>query len=104
MGKAMPSASEYLLKDAQALGQLYPEVCFSVEEAEDDWAQLVFREGCLGGWGKHPWGLATSLGLTKEEVCSYCQEAFSVWAEQLRLQASIGPDRDESCRLVVIKE
>lgn len=104
MGKAMPSASEYLLKEAQALGQLYPEVCFSVEEAEDDWAQLVFREGCLGGWGKHPWGLATSLGLTKEEVCSYCQEAFSVWAEQLRLQASIGPDGDESCRLVVIKE
>ncbi|MEE8470597.1 MAG: hypothetical protein V3S51_04635 [Dehalococcoidia bacterium] len=102
MDKATPTAAEYLLKEAHAFKQFYPEVSFTVAEASDERAELVFTEGCLGGAGRDRWVLARSLGLTKEDVCAYCQEAFSVWAGQLSLCACIGPE-DEICRLLVVK-
>lgn len=102
MGKAAPTATEYLLKEAQAFRQFCPDVSFAIVEARDERAELVFTEGCLGGWGENRWALAGSLGLGKKDVCAYCQEAFLVWAGQLGLCACIGPE-DEICRLLVAK-
>lgn len=103
MGKAQPTAAEYLLKEVQAFKQFYPDVSFAIVEAMDERAELVFTKGCLGGWGTDSWALAKSLGLTKEDVCAYCQEAFLVWAGQLGLRACIGLEEDETCRLSVLK-
>jgi len=102
MGKAEPSAREYLLKETQAFKQFYPEVSFEMLEADDERAELVFTSGCLGGWGLDRWALARSLGLTKKDVCAYCRESFGVWTEQLSLRTYIGPEADESCRLLAV--
>lgn len=101
MGKASPGADEYLLKEAQAFREFWPRVSFTIVEADEGKAELVFTDGCLGGWGVDRWALAKSLGLTKDEVCAYCRESFSVWAEQLGLRASIGPDGDGTCRFLI---
>jgi len=103
MGKARPDTAEYLLKEAEALQCFYPGVAFEITEAGKDRAELVFTEGCLGGWGKDPWKLARSLGLKKEEVCRYCQASVQTWASQLQLVADIGPHGDGACRLSIIK-
>lgn len=103
MGQAQPAAGEYLLKEVQALRQFYPDVAFTIVEAREERAGLVFTEGCLGGWGAQRWALAQKLGLAKEEVCAYCQEAFAVWAGQLGLRARIGPEENRACRLLVVK-
>ncbi len=103
MGKARPGAAEYLLKEAQAFKQFYPDVSFTMVGAGDKRAELVFTEGCLGGWGPDSWALARSLGLSKKDICAYCQESFLVWAEQLGLFVRIGPEEDGSCRLNVVK-
>ncbi len=89
MGKEEPAAGEYLLREAQAIREFYPRVSFTVIETGEEKAELVFTEGCLGGWGTDRWGLARSLGLTPEDVCAYCYEAFSVWAGQLGLHAHV---------------
>ena len=101
MRKAKPNAIEYLLKETEAFQQFYPDVSFKIVEAGDERAELVFTEGCLGGWGADRWAPARSLGLTKKDICPYCQESFLVWAEQLGLFVRIGPEGDGSCRLLV---
>ena len=103
MGKAKPNAMEYLLKEAEAFQQFYPDVSFKIVEAGDERAELVFTEGCLGGWGTDRWALARHLNLAKDDICAYCQEAFLIWAEQLGLSAQIGPKNDTTCRLMVLK-
>jgi hypothetical protein len=103
MGKAQPTAAEYLLKEAQAFRQFYPDVAFAIVEAREERAELVFIEGCLGGWGADHWALARSLGLTKERVCAYCQEAFLIWAGQLGIHVSIGSEEEGTCRLRVVR-
>ncbi len=103
MGKAQPNAVEYLLKEARAFREFYPEVSFEIVESGDARAELVFTEGCLGGWGRDPWAMARNLGLSKKDICAYCRESFRVWAGPLGLRTDIGPDKDENCRLLVLK-
>ena len=102
MGKDEPSAAEYLDKEAEAFRCFYPDVDFKVTRAGEESAEIVFTEGCLGGWGDAPRALASSFGLTREDVCRYCREAFRLWAGQLRLLATIGPEgSDTRCVLRV---
>ncbi len=103
MGKARPDAAEYLLKEAQAFREFYPEVSFKVVASGEARAELVFTDGCLGGWGRDPWAVARNLGLSKKDICAYCRESFRVWTEQLGLSAQIGPENDTPCRLLVLK-
>ncbi len=103
MGKAKPNAMEYLLKEAKAFREFYPEVSFEVVESGDAKAELVFTDGCLGGWGRDPWAVARNLGLSKKDICAYCWESFRVWTRPLGLRADIGPKKDENCRLRVTK-
>ncbi len=62
MGKDRPNAAEYLLKEAKAFREFYPEVSFEVVELGDASAELVFTDGCLGGSGRDPWAVAKNLG------------------------------------------
>ncbi|MBI4303287.1 MAG: hypothetical protein HY665_02980 [Chloroflexi bacterium] len=103
MGKTSPDAAEYLLKEAEAFQCLFPSVVFEVIETGKESAELAFVKGCLGGWGKDPWNLARSLGLTKENVCRYCRESFRVWAEQLGLDAHTEPQENGTCRLRAVR-
>ena len=103
MGKAEPSAAEYLLKEARAFGEFYPGVSFEVVESGDTKAKLVFTDGCLGGWGQDPWAVARNLGLSKNDICAYCRESFRIWARPLGLHTDIGPEEDGNCRLHVTK-
>lgn len=91
MGKAIPTTREYVLKEAEDFRCFYPDVDFKVtRDGEEDTAEIVFTEGYLGGWGDAPWVLASRFGLSKEDVCRYCREAFRLWAGQLGLLATIG--------------
>lgn len=101
--QAQPNAAEYLLREAQAFGEFYPDVSFTIVASGENRAELIFTRGCLGGWGQNPWALASSLSLTREDVCAYCREAFRVWAEQVGLSARIGPEEGGNCRLCVTK-
>lgn len=101
MGKTVPTAKEYLLKEAEAFEALFPEVKFKLEKLESGQAELTFTGGCLGGWGKDQWSIAKSLGLSQEEVCRYCCEAFRRWAAQLELEATTEPQADGRCVLKV---
>ena len=103
MGQDSPGAGEYLRKEAGAFRSFYPEVSFDVVKSGKEAAELVFTRGCLGGWGKDQWAAAGSLGLSKEDVCRYCREAFRVWAAQLGLRADLEPCVDNACRLRVTK-
>ncbi len=103
MGKARPGAAEYLLKEARAFREFYPEVSFTIGEMGDEKAELVFTDGCLGGWGRDPWALARSFGLTQKDVCAYCREAFRVWEEQLGLITHGGPEENGTCILGVAR-
>ena len=77
MGKTDPTASEYLLKEAESFRTLYPAVTFRVTRQSEDEAELVFARGsCLGGWGRDQWAMARNLGLGKGHVCRYCRQAF----------------------------
>jgi hypothetical protein len=104
MGKATPTAAEYLLKEAAAFKALYPEVVFNLGEMGENQAELVFTDGCLGGWGKEQWTVATSLDLLKGDVCRYCRESFQVWARQLGLEASTDPRPNSVCVFRVRKK
>ncbi len=101
MGKATPTAKEYLLKEAEAFRELYPEVTFELGKLDNDEAKLIFTRGCLGGWGKDQWAMAQNLGLSQEQVCRYCRQAFLTWASQLGLRACPEPQADETCVLRV---
>jgi len=103
MGKAKPNAIEYLLKEAEAFHQFYPDVSFKIIEVEDERAGLVFTEGCLGGWGTDRWAVARNLGLSKKDICAYCRESFRLWTQLLGLRADIVPKKDGNCRLQVTK-
>ncbi len=78
MGKATPKAAQYLLKEAHAFSQLYSDVSFAIVEENDERAELVFTEGCLGGWGTDQWAVAKNVGLTRYEVC--CASPSPFWS------------------------
>ncbi|MBI2850072.1 MAG: hypothetical protein HYX80_03405 [Chloroflexi bacterium] len=99
MGKEAPMAAEYLEKEAEAFRTLCPEVTFDVLKAGSEYAELVFKSGCLGGWGKNQWAIAKSLGLGKGHVCRYCRQAFRIWAKQLGLEACPEPKLGNVCVL-----
>ncbi|MBI4188338.1 MAG: hypothetical protein HY529_03925 [Chloroflexi bacterium] len=102
MGKAKPTAAEYLRKEAEAFRILYPDVVFTLTKSSDKEAELIFsRGGCLGGWGKKQWAMAQSLGIGKGHVCRYCRQAFRIWAKQLGLQVCPEPQTDGTCILRV---
>lgn len=101
MGKAAPTAGEYLLKEAESFRTFYPGVRFEMGGVEDEQAELTFTEGCLGGWGKDPWRMARELDLPKGYVCRYCRAAFRIWANQLRLDACPEPQVNGRCILRV---
>ncbi len=103
MGQDRPNAAEYLLKEAEAFSEFYPEVSFEVVESGDARAELVFTDGCLGGWGRDSWAMARNLGLSKKDICAYCRESFRVWTQPLGLRADIAPKKDGNCRLYVAK-
>ncbi|MBI2869831.1 MAG: hypothetical protein HYX96_08410 [Chloroflexi bacterium] len=99
LGEAAPSAARYILKEAEAFRALCPEVEFELGPLAEDAAYLTFTRGCLGGWGKERWGMASSLGLGREDVCRYCREAFRVWAAEVGLEAGTEPQPDGKCVL-----
>ena len=101
MGKATPTAKEYLLKEIEAFRTLYPEVAFELNYADNEEAELTFIRGCLGGWGQDQWAMARNLGLGKGHVCRYCRQAFRTWADQLGLRACPEPRNNETCVLRV---
>ena len=104
MGKAAPTATEYLLKEVAAFKILYPEVIFRLGKLSEEEAELVFTGGCLGGWGKEQWAVASNLGLLKGDVCRYCRESFRTWSRQLGLEASPEPKANGICVLRVRKK
>ncbi len=101
IGKALPTTKEYLLKEAEAFGTLYPEVTFELGNLTDKEAELTFTGGCLGGWGRNQWRMARNMGLGKGHVCRYCRQAFRAWASQLGLQACPRPQTNGTCVLEV---
>ena len=103
MGRADPSAAEYLEREAEAFATLYPAVQFERLEWTASRAVLQFTRGCLGGWGRERWATARSLGLDPDDVCRYCAEAFRLWAAQLGLAAEHHCDVEGLCRLVAIR-
>ena len=100
MGKATPTAKEYLLKEAEACGTLWPEVTFKLGTLTNKEATLTFTEGCLGGWGRNQWRMASNMGLSKKDVCRYCRQAFLAWASQLSLQVCPEPQTNGTCVLM----
>ncbi|MBI4186128.1 MAG: hypothetical protein HY530_01305 [Chloroflexi bacterium] len=103
MGTATPTAREYLLKEAEAFETLYPEVVFKLSKLQDDRAELVFIQGCLGGWGKDQWAMARKLGLGKGHVCRYCRQSFRIWASQLGLEACPEPQSDRTTCILRVR-
>jgi len=99
MGKDNPRALEYLLKEARAIAMFYPWVKASARRVAARRGEMVIADGCLAGWGDDRWAIARGLGLTREEVCRYCNEAFRVWGEQLGLDVSLTPQPDDTCVL-----
>ena len=99
MGKTNPTAGEYLLKEAEAFRTLYPEVTFELAKMSDEEAELIFTQGCLGGWGRNQWTIARNMGLGKGHVCRYCRQAFRAWASQLGLLACPEPRTNDTCVL-----
>lgn len=99
MGKPDPTPLEYLHKEAAALANFYPWVKASARRAAPGRAEFLLSEGCLAGWGEDRWAIATSLGLSRQDVCRYCSEAFRVWGEQMDLKVSITPLSDGTCLL-----
>ena len=94
-----PSAGEYLLKEADAFYTLYPEVKFDIIKTEESEAILIFKSGCLGGWGKDQWSMAKGLGLGKGHVCRYCRQAFRQWGKQLEIDVCPEPRVGNICVL-----
>ena len=103
IGTTKPTATEYLLKEAESFREFYPEVSFEVVEAGEEKAELVFTDGCLGGWGQDQWAIARNRGLSQKDICAYCQEAFQSWARPLGIHVDIGPGEDGHCRLRVAR-
>lgn len=101
MGKRNPNPSEYVQREALAMKTLFPGVDFQASLGDGRAAEIVFTRGCLGTWGEESWLTARKWGLTPEEVCSYCQEAFRLWASALELEAEMTPGR-EGCFMRVI--
>lgn len=99
MGKAHPTPLEYLRKEAEALAILYPWVEADPRQAAFGQAELLMTRGCLAGWEEERWTIAEGLGLSREEVCRYCQEAFQVWGQQLGLEVSATPQPAGGCLL-----
>jgi hypothetical protein len=99
IGKETPTAAEYMEKEAEAFRTLCPQVDFDIVESGGEYAELVFKSGCLGGWGKNQWAMAKSLGLGKGHVCRYCRQAFRAWAKQLGLEACPEPQLNNVCVL-----
>lgn len=104
MGKTHPDPLEYLEKEAQGMATLYPWIETSTMPVGPALAELVMTGGCLAGWGEDPWALARRLGLSQDQVCLYCQEAFRVWGQQLGLAVSLQPQADGTCVLRAAKE
>ncbi len=103
MGKETPGAGEYLEKEAEAFRTLCPEVKFDITKGNHEDAEIIFKSGCLGGWGKDQWAMAKSLGLGKGHVCRYCRQAFRMWSKQLGLEACPEPKVGDICVLSVKK-
>ncbi len=101
MGKTDPTAREYLLKEAEAFRTLYPEVIFELAKVSDEETELIFTQGCLGGWGRNQWAMARNMSLGKGHVCRYCRQAFRAWADQLELLACPQPQTNGTCMLGV---
>lgn len=104
MGKDNPEALEYLLKEAKAIAMFYPWVRTSVRRAAPGRAEMTLSDGCLAGWGEDRWAIASSYGLTPEQVCRYCREAFRVWGEQLGLAVSLAPQNNDTCVVLAGKK
>jgi hypothetical protein len=98
-----PGADEYLAREADAFAALYPEVRVERGEWTPARAVLQFTRGCLGGWGRDRWGTARSLGLSPEDVCRYCADAFRLWGEQLGLNVEHQCGIDALCALVATR-
>lgn len=94
-----PAADEYLAREAEAFGALYPAVRFERGEWTGERATLHFTRGCLGGWGRDRWGIARSLGLGPEDVCRYCAESFRLWGAQLGIVVEHQCDVSDGCTL-----
>jgi hypothetical protein len=101
MGKPDPAVSEYLAREIEAFRTLYPEVALEPGKSSGEEAELIFTQGCLGGWGRDQWGMARNMGLGKGHVCRYCRQAFRAWAGQLGLQACPEPRVNGTCVLWV---
>jgi hypothetical protein len=100
MGKKTPTPREYLETEVERAAALFPWVDFQLAGCEDGTAILTLGNGCLGSWQEDHFALAHNLGLTRQQVCRYCQEAFRVWSQQLGLDALPLPKADYTCSVV----
>ena len=100
-GEEFANARTYLMTEVESFRTLYPDVDYVLDQLGDDFSQLTFVNGCLGGWGRDQWATARSVGLRKGHVCRYCREAFRVWSAQLRIDALPEPKPDGTCVLTV---
>ncbi len=99
MGKPDPDPLEYLQKEARAVAIFYPWIKGTPRLVAPGRAEMTICEGCLAGWAEDRWGLSRSLGLSREDVCRYCQEAFRVWGGQIGLDVTLSPQNDGTCVL-----
>lgn len=104
MGKPDPDPLEYLQKEAKAMATLYPWIEGSPSRVAPGIAEMVICEGCLAGWGNDRWALSRSFGLSQEQVCRYCQEAFRVWGDQLGLEVTLTPQVNGTCVIRAAEE
>ena len=91
MGCHAPGVDEYLLKEMDSMSRLFPWIKAVQADISPDEGEVVFAQGCLGGWGENRFALARSLGLNRSAVCRYCAEACLVWGAQLGLKVEPKP-------------
>jgi len=97
--KDKPTPREYIKRELEAFGVLFPHVRAEIGRCDDDVAELIFVKGCPCGWGKDKWAKAKCWGLRPKDVCRYCTAAFSIWGEQLGLRITLNPQEDGCCIL-----
>ncbi len=95
--KDRPTPQDYVARELEACPPLFPEVKMESGKSTEDTAELIFVDGCPGGWGKDKWSIGKRWGLTDSDICRYCTAAFAIWGRQLGLNIVHKPQSDGRC-------